>query len=299
MYSRPERALVVKCTFDRWTKRISFSSARNCTFDLLRHKIEQCFSLYSTPYNITYKDDDGETYDIGTDIDLTEAIAYFHAGADDPPLSSAASILSGRSLSFGSKRITMRVQIAVEYDGPNLSDTSSLVSLEEYRNRNGSLGRVGSMGGGGSELSFGGVGAGYGTGRVDEYDDDSVTVSSRDAELSTMSSGGGQFSMSPDSLSLESSLTASSSLSDLKSQSQSYHKQAQNQHSDPTPLPTSSEHPYSNDHAYRASLDSSVQDPSGMLAELKLADASPSMAPTRECEAVLLNGSHASALVQD
>ena len=90
---------------------------------------------------ISYKDDDGEVTDISTESDLTEAIQYFQAGSDDPPLSSAASILSGRS--FGSKRrITLRVHITVDYDGPSLSDTSSLASLEEYKGRNKSNGEL-------------------------------------------------------------------------------------------------------------------------------------------------------------
>ncbi|KIJ61950.1 hypothetical protein HYDPIDRAFT_95335 [Hydnomerulius pinastri MD-312] len=165
MFPRPDRPLVVKCTFDRWNKRITFTSARNCSYDLLRNKIEQCFSLYATSYVIAYKDDDGEVTDITTESDLTEAIQYFQAGSDDPPLSSAASILSGRS--FGSKRITLRVHVTVDYDGPSLSDTSSLASLEEYKGRNGSSG----------ELNWA---AAAGVGADGELDDDSVTVSSRD-----------------------------------------------------------------------------------------------------------------------
>ncbi|KAG0699912.1 hypothetical protein DFH29DRAFT_808256 [Suillus ampliporus] len=162
MHTRPDRPLVVKCAFDRWNKRISFASARNCSYELLRNRVEQCFSLYATSYVIAYKDDDGEITDITTESDLTEAIQYFQAGFDDPPLSSAASILSGRS--FGSRRITLRVHITVDYDGPSLSDTSSLASMEEYKGRNRSEGELSwSIGGGGGEV-----------------DDDSVTVSSRD-----------------------------------------------------------------------------------------------------------------------
>ncbi|KIK08918.1 hypothetical protein K443DRAFT_671967 [Laccaria amethystina LaAM-08-1] len=159
MHSRPDRPLIVKCTFDKWHKRITFSSARNCSYDLLRHKVEQCFSLYATSYAIAYKDDDGEITNITTETDLTEAIQYFQAG-DDAPLSSAASILSGRS--FGPRKVTLRVNITVDYDGPSLSDTSSLVSLDDYRNRNG------------SQQSFS-----FGAPSVD-LDDDSVTVSSKD-----------------------------------------------------------------------------------------------------------------------
>lgn len=116
--------------------------------------------MKATSYAIAYKDDDGEVTDITTDTDLTEAIQYFQAGSDDPPMSSAASILSGRS--FGTRKITLRVDITVDYDGPSLSDTSSLISLEEYKNRNG------------SQVSFS-----FGAPSID-LDDDSVTVSSRD-----------------------------------------------------------------------------------------------------------------------
>ncbi|KZP21090.1 hypothetical protein FIBSPDRAFT_861001 [Athelia psychrophila] len=161
MNNRPDRPLVVKCTFDRWNKRITFSSARNCSYDLLKNKVEQCFSLYATSYAISYKDDDGEVTDINTDSDLTEAIQYFQAGSDDPPISSAASILSGRS--FGNRKITLRVHITVDYDGPSLSDTSSLASMDEYKGRNG------------SQASFS-----FSAPHSVDLDDDSVTVSSRD-----------------------------------------------------------------------------------------------------------------------
>ena len=114
---------------------------------------------------MAYKDDDGEITNIATDADLIEAIQYFQAG-DDAPLSSAASILSGRS--FGPRRITVRVTITVDYDGPSLSDTSSLASLEEFKGRNG------------SQQSFS-----FGAPSVD-LDDDSITVSSRDPGTSSV-----------------------------------------------------------------------------------------------------------------
>ncbi|KAG6833242.1 hypothetical protein H0H87_009863 [Tephrocybe sp. NHM501043] len=158
MNNRTSRQLVVKCSLDSWNKKITFDSARNCTYDLLRQKVEQCYSLSSSSFAITYKDDDGEITTIAGENDLTEAIQYFQAG-DDPPLSSAASILSGRS--FGSRKVTLKVQITVDYDGPSLSDTSSLISLEEYRGRNGSQ----------QSFSFG---------PPSVVDDDSMTVSSRD-----------------------------------------------------------------------------------------------------------------------
>lgn len=128
-------------------------------------QVEQCFSLSATSYAITYTDDDGETSDIASEGDLTEAIRYFHPGGDDPPLSSAASILSGRS--FGRGRITLRFKIAIDYDGPSLSDTSSLASLDDYKDRNG------------SDFSFS-LSSPMSSNPSGEIDDDSVTVSSKD-----------------------------------------------------------------------------------------------------------------------
>ncbi|KAI0079350.1 hypothetical protein K474DRAFT_1659161 [Panus rudis PR-1116 ss-1] len=159
--SRPDKPLVVKCNFDGLVKRITFSSSRTCTFDALKHRIEQCFALSATGFAITYMDDDGETTDITTDGDLTEAIRYFHPVSDDPPQSSAASILSGRS--FGRGKVTLRVKISVEYDGPSLSDTSSLASMEEYKDRNG------------SDYSFS-----LNSSLSEEIEDDAITISSKD-----------------------------------------------------------------------------------------------------------------------
>ena len=84
---------------------------------------------------MSYQDDDGETTDILNEHDLTEAVQYFHAGADDNA-STSGSMLSGYSGRIG-RKITLRIKVSVEYDGPSLSDTGSLVSLEEYQNRSG------------------------------------------------------------------------------------------------------------------------------------------------------------------
>ncbi|EPQ56589.1 hypothetical protein GLOTRDRAFT_138279 [Gloeophyllum trabeum ATCC 11539] len=172
--SRPDRTLVVKCTFDRSNKRITFSSARNCSYQLLRDRVEQCFSLSASSFVISYKDDDGEVTDITNELDLTEAIYYFHTDASSEPASSASSILSGRSFgSLGSKKITLRIQVTVDYDGPSLSDSSSLASLDDYRGRQA-----------GSELSLNWSAPGSEIdGTVDaehEPEDDAVTISSRD-----------------------------------------------------------------------------------------------------------------------
>ncbi|KAH9849944.1 hypothetical protein C2E23DRAFT_736443 [Lenzites betulinus] len=157
---RPDKPLVVKCYEERGNKKISYPSARLCTFDNLRKQIEKTYGLQTTSFVIAYDDDDTETTFIHNEADLTEAINYFKVG-DDAPLSSAASILSGRS--FRQSRITLKVNVLVEYDGISLSDTGSLVSLEEYRSRNGS----------GFSLSHSSI-------APRELEDDAITVSSKD-----------------------------------------------------------------------------------------------------------------------
>jgi len=113
---------------------------------------------------MSYQDDDGETTDILSDHDLTEAIQYFHAGADDNA-SANGSVLSGYSGRV-SRRITLRIRVAVEYDGPSLSDTGSLVSLEDYpRHGHGSLSLSDA-----ESYDF----------PLQEPDDDAVTISSHD-----------------------------------------------------------------------------------------------------------------------
>ncbi|EMD39291.1 hypothetical protein CERSUDRAFT_112939 [Gelatoporia subvermispora B] len=159
--ARPDKPLVVKCTYEQQNKRITFSSTRICNYELLRQRIERCFSLSATPYTIDYTDDDGEVTDITTDDDLTEAIRYFYSAGDDAPISSGASILSGRSI--GRSKITVRVRVSIPYDGPSLSDTSSIISLEEYRRNNGSQ----------ASLSLSAP-------SIQDLDDDAITVSSKD-----------------------------------------------------------------------------------------------------------------------
>ena len=183
--SRPDKPLVVKCNYEGISRRITFNSSRTCSFDFLKHRVctellltswpvdfffmfqvEESFSLSPASYAITYTDDDGEVTMITTEGDLTEAIRYFHPGTtDDPPLSSAASILSGRS--FGRSKITLRVKITIDYDGPSLSDTSSLASTEEYQGRNEDNHSLS------LSISSGGSFAG-------EVEDDARTVSSKD-----------------------------------------------------------------------------------------------------------------------
>ncbi|TBU34138.1 hypothetical protein BD311DRAFT_747205 [Dichomitus squalens] len=160
---RPEKPLVVKFTHEeRGSKKITYASSHLCSYDHLRKQVEKSFGLQATPFYIAYVDDDSETISITNETDLTEAINYFKPTPnEDPPLSSTASILSGRS--FRNSKITLPVSIIVDYEGISLSDTGSLVSLEEYKNRNG------------SEHSLS-----YTSDGPRELEDDAITVSSKD-----------------------------------------------------------------------------------------------------------------------
>jgi hypothetical protein len=85
------------------------------------HQIEECFHLSALSFTLTYADDDGEDFTVRTEADLTEAILYFASGDDDASL---------RSGSGSQQKIVLRLEVVVEYDGPSLSDTSSLRSFE-------------------------------------------------------------------------------------------------------------------------------------------------------------------------
>ncbi|GMK56642.1 hypothetical protein CspeluHIS016_0304820 [Cutaneotrichosporon spelunceum] len=86
--------------------------------------VEEAFSLTQYPFYLAYTDDDGEEYPIKNEADLTEAIGYFASGDDDRSIRD-----SDRGIALPVQKITMRVEVVVEYDGPSLSDTSSIASL--------------------------------------------------------------------------------------------------------------------------------------------------------------------------
>ena len=132
--------------------------------------MEQSFSLSATAFTIAYQDDDGEVTEITNDYDLSEAIQYFQAGGDIHS-SSGMSIASGRSGS--SRKITLRVRITVDYDGPSLSDTASLSSLDDFP-RDRSSGQRSRPIGSWDGVSLSGYSDPLG------LEDDAVTVSSRD-----------------------------------------------------------------------------------------------------------------------
>ncbi|KAF9519501.1 hypothetical protein BS47DRAFT_1379288 [Hydnum rufescens UP504] len=162
---RPDKPLVVKCAFDRSLRRITFASAKHCSFNLLRTRVEQCFALSASSFTMSYQDDDGETTDIISEHDLTEAIQYFQAGGDDHG-ASGGSVFSGYSGRV-SRKITLRITVMVEYDGPSLSDTASLVSLEDYPRRDANSQNP-------ADDSFSHFSS------TNELEDDMVTISSHD-----------------------------------------------------------------------------------------------------------------------
>lgn len=79
-------------------------------------------------------DDDGDETAIKSDLDLVEAVQYFGSGCDDN-VSSYTSATASTSASFdstltgggsGGEKVTLRIQVVVEYDGPALSETGSI-----------------------------------------------------------------------------------------------------------------------------------------------------------------------------
>jgi hypothetical protein len=123
--NRPNRPIVVKCGYENTVRRVTFPTASTCRLSSLRSRIEECFHLSAAPFYLAYVDDDGEEYSIRSEAEFTEAIAYFVSGDDDGSISTH----SGNSRIVSStQKITIRLEVVVEYDGPSLSDTSSLFS---------------------------------------------------------------------------------------------------------------------------------------------------------------------------
>lgn len=180
-YCNRERPLVVKCTFYDKKRRITFNAAKNCSCDILRQKVrdnfpscwlkllnlffgqvEKCFSLYQTTYDIVWTDDEGDRCSIREDSDLDEAISYFGSEGAEPPVPSNMSVSSSGRSSSGSRKITIYVDICIDYDGPSLSETSSIASREEFEVDNSQ-----------SDWDLSNISR-------SELEDDEVTVSSKD-----------------------------------------------------------------------------------------------------------------------
>lgn len=113
-----------------------------------------------------YADDDGEDFPICTESDLTEAIIYFD---DTEQLSSSSS---------PHHKVTIRVDVVVEYDGPSLSDTSSISS---FRSGDGEETNEGSVGrSSGYEESYRSYGRnGLGDEVIDEAEEGRTELSDR------------------------------------------------------------------------------------------------------------------------
>ena len=94
--------------------------------------MEKCFSLYQTAYDIVWTDDEGDKCSIREDSDLEEAVSYFGSEGAEPPGPSNMSVSSSGRSSSGSRKITIYVDICVDYDGPSLSETSSIASRDEF-----------------------------------------------------------------------------------------------------------------------------------------------------------------------
>ena len=93
---------------------------------------------------------------------MDEAISYFASEGVEPPVPSNASVSSSGRSTSGSRKITIYVDICVDYDGPSLSETSSIASREEFE-----------VGDNQSDWDLSGISR-------SELDDDEVTVSSKD-----------------------------------------------------------------------------------------------------------------------
>lgn len=94
--------------------------------------MEKCFSLYQAAYDIVWTDDEGDKCSIREESDLEEAISYFASEGVEPPIPSNMSVSSSGRSSSGSRKITIYVDICIDYDGPSLSETSSIASREEF-----------------------------------------------------------------------------------------------------------------------------------------------------------------------
>ena len=125
-------------------------------------QVEKCFSLYQTAYDIVWTDDEGDKCSIREDTDLEEAISYFASEGVEPPIPSNMSVSSSGRSSSGSRKITIYVDVCVDYDGPSLSETSSIASREEFE-----------VGESQSDWDLSNISR-------SELEDDEVTVSSKD-----------------------------------------------------------------------------------------------------------------------
>ena len=83
-------------------------------------------------FDIVRIGDEGDNCSIRRDSDLDEAISYFDSERAQLPAPSNMSISSSGFSSSRNRKITIYVDICIDYDGPGLSETSSIASRKEF-----------------------------------------------------------------------------------------------------------------------------------------------------------------------
>lgn len=109
-------------------------------------QVEECFHLSASPFSLAYTDDDGELFSIRSEADLTEAISYFLSGDDTQSIISSNGV--SRSVPRSPQKISIKLDVIVDYDGPSLSDTSSILTFESGSGSGSGSGSSGSWGDG-------------------------------------------------------------------------------------------------------------------------------------------------------
>jgi hypothetical protein len=94
-------------------------------------QISQTFSLATTSaFHIAYHDDEeGDDCLVQTEDELTDAIWYFMSGSDEDDITNGnghRSKSNSTNVAVPKRCITLQFQVVFEYNGPSLSDTSSL-----------------------------------------------------------------------------------------------------------------------------------------------------------------------------
>lgn len=147
------------------------------------------FSLSSSSFHIAYHDEDeGEDCLVQTEEELTDAIWYFGSGTGDTDsLSSTTSNTFDNYAIRTTGGITLELKVVLEYDGPNLSDTSSVA--ESFQDR----------------LTLNGEE--YASSSAYTYSNDGEALSTQSSRLFAPSNGPAAFSLRP-SLRANSSIVA-------------------------------------------------------------------------------------------
>jgi hypothetical protein len=86
-------------------------------------QITKHFGL-AVPFTIQWQDDEKDWHAIEDEVTLIDAIDFFQSG-EEGSVASSGSVFSSRSSSRHPK-ITVLVEICIDYDGPSLSETSSV-----------------------------------------------------------------------------------------------------------------------------------------------------------------------------